>query len=434
MTPAPSATRSWTAAALWAAGCGLLFSVVYNACNHLAAHRKDVTTWFFAWELQLPFLPWMIVPYWSIDLLYLIAFFVAPTRDELGRLGRRIILCTLAAGVVFLAMPLTLGFPRPPVTGWPEPWFAALRSFDLPHNLFPSLHVALRTILAAFYARHVPARWRWLSHAWFSLIGFSTIFTYQHQVIDVLGGFLLGAWCLWTFPEPGTPAEPARNATAARRYFVGAAVCAALTWEFWRPGILWLWPGGALAVLGAANAGRGAAVFRKRDGRVPFGTRVALAPVLLGQWASWWHYSRQSDPWNEVVPGVWIGRHLTEREAVQAVRSGVTAVLDLTAEFSETRAFRQVAYLNLPVLDLTAPSRDQLEQAAAFIEPHRRTGIVYIHCKAGYSRTAGAVGAWLLRSGTDATPDDAMRRLRAVRPRVVIRPEIEQALRAFASP
>ena len=60
--------------------------------------------------------------------------------------------------------------------------------------------------------------------------------------------------------------------------------------------------------------------------------------------------------WDEIVPGVWIGRWLSDAEARAAVESGVTAVLDLSDAFSEARSFTELNYLHLPVLDLTAPT------------------------------------------------------------------------------
>jgi len=54
---------------------------------------------------------------------------------------------------------------------------------------------------------------------------------------------------------------------------------------------------------------------------------------------------------------------LTDTEAEKALSQGVTAVLDLTTEFSEAWPFLSVAYLNLPLLDLTAPTPRQLQRA-----------------------------------------------------------------------
>jgi protein-tyrosine phosphatase len=129
---------------------------------------------------------------------------------------------------------------------------------------------------------------------------------------------------------------------------------------------------------------------------------------------------------------VLIGRRLSGTEARLAVGAGVTAVLDLTAEFSEAAPFLRLAYCNVPILDLTAPTSEQLAAATAFIAEHARTGVVYVHCKIGYSRSAAVVGAHLLATGQVATVADAEARLRRARPSIVIRPEAMAALRRFA--
>ena len=74
----------------------------------------------------------------------------------------------------------------------------------------------------------------------------------------------------------------------------------------------------------------------------------------------------------------------------------------------------------------------QLAEMAAFVtEPAR--GIVYVHCKIGYSRSAAAIGAWLLATGQVPTVDAAMARLRKARPTIIVRPEIIDALQQFTA-
>jgi protein phosphatase len=87
----------------------------------------------------------------------------------------------------------------------------------------------------------------------------------------------------------------------------------------------------------------------------------------------------------------------------------------------------------VPVLDLTAPSAGQLRECAEVIERESAAGIIFVHCKAGYSRSAGAVGAWLLHTGQQSTVEEVVTRLEQARPGIVIRPEIRAALRQFAS-
>jgi protein phosphatase len=70
---------------------------------------------------------------------------------------------------------------------------------------------------------------------------------------------------------------------------------------------------------------------------------------------------------------------------------------------------------------------------AAFIDEESSQGIIYIHCKIGYSRTAAAAAAFLLRTGKARTLSEAINRLRQVRPTIVIRSEVMTALREFAN-
>ena len=79
--------------------------------------------------------------------------------------------------------------------------FRFLHIFDQPYNLFPSLHITFRTILAHLYAKHTKGVVRWASHMWFILIGFSTLLTYQHHIVDIVGGFVLAAICFYLFRE-----------------------------------------------------------------------------------------------------------------------------------------------------------------------------------------------------------------------------------------
>ena len=110
----------------------------------------------------------------------------------------------------------------------------------------------------------------------------------------------------------------------------------------------------------------------------------------------------------------------------------MTAVLDLTCEFSENKTFLGLDYLNLPVLDLTQLSPTQLREAADFIQQQSACGVVYVHCKAGYSRTAAATGAYLLASRQVRSWDECLAMMRRVRPAIVFRPEVGVALKEFS--
>ena len=112
---------------------------------------------------------------------------------------------------------------------------------------------------------------------------------------------------------------------------------------------------------------------------------------------------------DEVTPSVWIGRQLNSAEARQAIELGVTAVLDLSSEFSEAAPLVQVNYYHLPILDLTAPTQAQLQAAARFIDENSQAGIVYVqrditelkNLETEVTRCRGMLAA----GGVEATPE-----------------------------
>ena len=308
-------------------------------------------TWYYDWEQIIPFVPAMIIPYMSIDLFFVAAPFLCRDRAELRILSRRILLAILLAGGCFLLFPLQLAVERPPVSGMMGELFNSFRQFDLPYNLCPSLHIALRTILAVHYARHTHGTVRWASNFWFSLIGLSTLLTYQHHVVDVAGGFVLAIICFYLIRE--TPfrlpvehnvvdwtAVCVRGSRCWRLSESGSAhggcgCCGRRFRRDWSPQHILVWGRGF-----SANGAGGCRGVR----------RLVLAPMLIGQLLSWHHYRRQCRPWDAVTDRLWIGRRLTDQEADEAIQEGVTAVVDLTVAFPKRPAFEGRIILPYPYL------------------------------------------------------------------------------------
>ena len=62
-----------------------IFYASYGATNALASARANVPEIYFAWERAVPFWAWSIVPYWSLNLLYALVFFLCRDGRELAR-------------------------------------------------------------------------------------------------------------------------------------------------------------------------------------------------------------------------------------------------------------------------------------------------------------------------------------------------------------
>ncbi len=435
---APMAPHSRRSAALWAFGLGALFFLVYGGTNWITSWRTDVGTLYFPWERSIPFIPILIFPYMSIDLLFLCAFFLCISHEELRALTRRVTFAILLSGAGFLLLPLRFAFERPAVPEELGAIFGLLSALDRPYNLVPSLHISLLAIIRAVYRRRAHGWLRAALEAWFVLITASTLLTYQHHVLDVVSGGIVAILAFLLFPDRGFQIHEVghgpdwyRPGTRAvgTRYGLGAVVLLLVAYAAWPWAAMLAWPAIALAVVSLAYFGAGPGVFRKSGGVIPLWMRVILAPYHLGVAVCHLYYRRGEPPYAEVVPGILIGRRLSDSESERLIRAGVRGVLDLTCEMSESNALRHVNYHNVQILDLTAPSLVQLAEAVRFLRDHRPNGPIYIHCALGYSRTACVAAAYFLMAGFAASVDDAIQTVRKTRPGIVMPEELVQILR-----
>jgi hypothetical protein len=437
------AERPWKYALLLSAALSTLFIVLYGGSNALASQRA-LRTYFFPWEKQIPFVSLFIIPYLSIDLFFVLSFLLCVDAAELRTHSRRIAMAILISGVAFITLPLTVGYAHPEVSGWTGWLFEFLWSFDKPHNLVPSLHVGLASLLWPVYARNMRGLPRRLIHGWFAMIVVSPLLTWQHHVLDVVTGAMLGQFCIFMVPVQSgqrstklkafvpigngqsTDSGPSfisaelgdgscfistPNLRIAWRCATASAALCILAVLAGSWSLLLLWPATSLAIIWIAYVRGDGFVFRKSHGRIPISSRVVLGPYLCGMFVRRRIYKHRLERWREIAPGVYCGRLPTGSDVEDLRATGITAVLDMTAEHSEVRAFRcvrtessalpmcgrinvAVEYLNIPVLDLTEPSREQLDAAAAFILKHRSRGRVYVHCALGISRSVAAVKAY----------------------------------------
>jgi protein-tyrosine phosphatase len=432
----PGPPLSWQSAALWTMALGSLFFLVYGTCNWLTSFREPVRSFHWDWERHIPFVPQMVVPYMSLDLFFAGAIFLC-RRHEIKPHAMRVILAIFAAATCFVLFPLRFGFARPATAGLSGILFDWL-TLDRPYNQLPSLHIALRSIVLAPYGRRFRGPLRWAIIAWFVLIGLSVLFTYQHHVIDVIGGEILAVIVFYVFPwSDGKPVSYVSGFFHLRPtliYGISAALLATFTVVLRPWGLLLLWPACSLGLVAAAYAGAGPRMFRKRDGVLAWAAVVLLGPYLLGTRISRALYRRYSDAWNELTPNILLGRKLNSEEARRLVQAGVTAVLDLGPEYAEDRALLALKYENIQVLDWTVPNATQLREAIAFIDRESRAGKVYVHCALGYSRSAGVVAAYLLESSLASTAVEAAESVRKIRPRIVVTSEWMRLLRSLERP
>jgi membrane-associated phospholipid phosphatase len=176
----------------WSAGLTLLFAATYGATNWIAAQWSSRLRLYFDWELAIPFAPWAIYVYVSINALLTLPLFFLDTNG-IGRLGRGFAWTTILAAVAHLVLPADLGWSRPAVP--PASLLATLFTLDWPHNLAPSLHVAYSALAGLAVWNAARAAWlRTLAAVWATALAASTMLTHQHHLVDVVTGAALGAF------------------------------------------------------------------------------------------------------------------------------------------------------------------------------------------------------------------------------------------------
>ncbi len=167
----------------------LLFFAIYPITNrsvHGVYHHP-----YFSWELYAPLIDWMIIPYLSFNLLFLVPFFLLK-KENIKLLGIAFALSTVVAGIIFYIFPTESGFVRIVPDGFTSIFYISLFSLDKHTNLIPSLHVTY-TIL--YFIGCIGAI-RGMTNkifffSWLLLIIISTFFTHQHHLLDIISGITL---------------------------------------------------------------------------------------------------------------------------------------------------------------------------------------------------------------------------------------------------
>nr|MCU0936985.1 serine/threonine protein phosphatase [Gammaproteobacteria bacterium] len=185
-----------------------------------------------------------------------------------------------------------------------------------------------------------------------------------------------------------------------------------------------LWGAGSLGLVAAIYAGIGERAFQKRaDGSLPAATWWLLGPYLAGAWLNARLWARRLPAADAVAPGVTVGRLPSPGDPPPDVLVDVCAELPCRPHGAR--------HVHVPMLDLVAPSVEQIERASAAVEAGRASGEVRVCCALGLSRSALAAAAWLVGAGRVASPEEAVAVVRRARPAVVLEPAHLAALQSW---
>ena len=107
--------------------CSIVFSMVYNFSAWLTLQKKNVPSFTFDFEKNIPFLEWTIVPYMTSGILFCVVFFFCKSFEELKTLTKRMLFVTIFSGLIFIFLPLKFLLNKPEIE---NPVFKILFNFN----------------------------------------------------------------------------------------------------------------------------------------------------------------------------------------------------------------------------------------------------------------------------------------------------------------
>jgi hypothetical protein len=272
--------------------------------------------------------------------------------------------------------------------------FNFLSVADKPYNQLPSLHVAYCLIFWQSLQQSISKRWvRILLAAWLILMAVATLFTYQHHILDVFCGMLLGLVCIkWI--------RMGRVEPNVAFYYLMAASIVLIAGVVGMRSLLALYLVFSLLLVSHAYYRRDRHFLHKVNGVHPIWVWLLYGPYLFGYRLTWyvvvWR-ERHKHVIVNLAEKLYVGRRLTETEAHQLPET--CTIIDLSCELNETAALRSRRYFHFPLLDLITPPPEAIGEIVALINDEIGAGrAVHLHCAMGYSRCILLANSYLAQS------------------------------------
>ena len=136
---------------------------------------------------------------------------------------------------------------------------------------------------------------------------------------------------------------------------------------------------------------------------------------------------------SEVTPNLLLGgQHYYQKGYRRMLKHGITAIVNMRQKHSdEPKGIAGERHLQLATIDNTPPAVTDLMRGVDFIDEEiQRGGKVYIHCAVGCGRAPTMTAAYLVSTGS--TPDEALDRIRRVRPFINLTRNQKGVLEEFA--
>jgi len=170
---------------------GAVYYLIFCSTSLLSGFIHSRIVIAFPFEKHIPFYPAWSIVYLSINLYLWAALFVFKRWQLLAALAIALIAETILAGIFFIIFPVKLEYPFITIQHQYATLIHVAQFMSMQNNYFPSLHTAFAFTCAFAYQKYcsVPAQIGF--YIWALLIPISTLFIHEHQLMDLIAGFIL---------------------------------------------------------------------------------------------------------------------------------------------------------------------------------------------------------------------------------------------------
>ncbi|QWX85120.1 phosphatase PAP2 family protein [Cellulophaga sp. HaHaR_3_176] len=420
-----------------AALCATVFSLFYNVNAWYASTLDYVPSFIFSFEKYTPFIAWTVIPYMTSGIFFVIVFFLCKTRQELQTLTKRVLFVSVVGGLFFLLFPLKFSFIKPETsTILFNFFFQFIEKVDSPFNEAPSLHIAFAFIFWSVF-RNLKNAWRYVAAVWLMLLGLSTLTTYQHHLLDVVTGAILGQLSFIVFPAQDNNFK-LRSFHLANYYFLGSWLVILLSlvvFEFYHAsGLILLWPTLVLFLVGYHYQKNSIYFLKNNQGTIPWYKKIVYFPYIGLYWL-FWKFLRKNKKPIELIPKLYVSSRLDYSEFQNFNGNQNTLVYDFSAELEENKAIKQNCLYNaVPLLDIGAFDIIEIKRIVLEITTHYKElpkgGKILIHCTIGVSRST-FIGILVVKNILSLPLDEAVLKIKTTHKNAVIHSYVQDFLKTI---
>jgi len=151
----------------------------------------DCPAWIYYFDEFIPFVSWMIIPYYSYYIMFIIPPFAIKNNKRLRLLTSLLIKVSMFCYFIFLVWPISSDIILKQVGEGSLSFLHSFITFDfLYQNAFPSMHVAVSVLIGHVLSDEYPEK-RSIFYLWTFGIFLGTFLTKQHYLLDSVCGLLV---------------------------------------------------------------------------------------------------------------------------------------------------------------------------------------------------------------------------------------------------